>query len=185
MKKPKPNPARKAIPTVTTLAVISLLHASCPEKHPSIVKATGRSDKRFLARGAMLPVRVAGRTVRSRPPKYGRSQGGVAASDPQLVAHLRGRIALGRRHEERFDLSTRHLYSLPGIRFCEPPACCARHGRSPAGIWLKPSAVFGRVYWHFRHEPRVMGWVVNTGVGRESHAGVGGWYRHRPESAVS
>lgn len=25
-------------------------------------------------------------------------------------------------------------------------------------IWVKPSAVFGRVYWHFRHEPCVMGW---------------------------
>jgi DNA modification methylase len=25
-------------------------------------------------------------------------------------------------------------------------------------IWIKPSPVFGRVYWHFRHEPCVMGW---------------------------
>jgi DNA modification methylase len=25
-------------------------------------------------------------------------------------------------------------------------------------IWVKPSSVFGRVYWHFRHEPCVMGW---------------------------
>ena len=25
-------------------------------------------------------------------------------------------------------------------------------------IWVKPSPVFGRVYWHFRHEPCVMGW---------------------------
>ena len=25
-------------------------------------------------------------------------------------------------------------------------------------IWVKPTAVFGRVYWHFRHEPCVMGW---------------------------
>ncbi len=25
-------------------------------------------------------------------------------------------------------------------------------------IWAKPTAVFGRVYWHFRHEPCVMGW---------------------------
>ena len=25
-------------------------------------------------------------------------------------------------------------------------------------IWLKPASVFGRVYWHFRHEPCVMGW---------------------------
>ena len=25
-------------------------------------------------------------------------------------------------------------------------------------IWVKPAAVFGRVYWHFRHEPCAMGW---------------------------
>jgi len=25
-------------------------------------------------------------------------------------------------------------------------------------VWVKPAAVFGRVYWHFRHEPCVMGW---------------------------
>ena len=25
-------------------------------------------------------------------------------------------------------------------------------------IWVKPTSVFGRVYWHFRHEPCVMGW---------------------------
>jgi DNA modification methylase len=25
-------------------------------------------------------------------------------------------------------------------------------------IWVKPCATFGRVYWHFRHEPCVMGW---------------------------
>ena len=25
-------------------------------------------------------------------------------------------------------------------------------------IWVKPAPVFGRVYWHFRHEPCVMGW---------------------------
>ena len=25
-------------------------------------------------------------------------------------------------------------------------------------IWVKPASVFGRVYWHFRHEPCVMGW---------------------------
>ena len=25
-------------------------------------------------------------------------------------------------------------------------------------IWVKPSPVFGRVYWHFRHEPCAMGW---------------------------
>jgi DNA modification methylase len=26
-------------------------------------------------------------------------------------------------------------------------------------IWVKPTATFGRVYWHFRHEPCMMGWV--------------------------
>ena len=25
-------------------------------------------------------------------------------------------------------------------------------------IWVKPAAVFGRVYWHFRHESCFMGW---------------------------
>lgn len=25
-------------------------------------------------------------------------------------------------------------------------------------VWVKPSSVFGRVYWHFRHEPCIMGW---------------------------
>jgi len=25
-------------------------------------------------------------------------------------------------------------------------------------IWVKPTAVFGRVFWHFRHEPCMMGW---------------------------
>ena len=25
-------------------------------------------------------------------------------------------------------------------------------------IWVKPTSVFGRAYWHFRHEPCVMGW---------------------------
>lgn len=25
-------------------------------------------------------------------------------------------------------------------------------------VWIKPTAVFGRVYWHFRHEPCMMGW---------------------------
>ena len=29
-------------------------------------------------------------------------------------------------------------------------------------IWVKPSAVFGRVFWHFRHEPCMMGWVQGT-----------------------
>jgi DNA modification methylase len=25
-------------------------------------------------------------------------------------------------------------------------------------VWVKPSPVFGRVFWHFRHEPCMMGW---------------------------
>ena len=25
-------------------------------------------------------------------------------------------------------------------------------------VWVKPTAVFGRVYWHFRHEPCMVGW---------------------------
>lgn len=25
-------------------------------------------------------------------------------------------------------------------------------------VWVKPTTVFGRVYWHFRHEPCLMGW---------------------------
>ena len=29
-------------------------------------------------------------------------------------------------------------------------------------IWVKPSPVFGRVYWHFRHEPCMMGWVQGS-----------------------
>jgi DNA modification methylase len=26
-------------------------------------------------------------------------------------------------------------------------------------VWVKPTPVFGRVFWHFRHEPCMMGWV--------------------------
>lgn len=29
-------------------------------------------------------------------------------------------------------------------------------------IWVKPTAVFGRVYFHFRHEPCMMGWVKGS-----------------------
>ncbi len=29
-------------------------------------------------------------------------------------------------------------------------------------VWVKPSPVFGRVYWHFRHEPCMMGWVKGS-----------------------
>ncbi len=29
-------------------------------------------------------------------------------------------------------------------------------------IWVKPAPVFGRVYWHFQHEPCMMGWVQGS-----------------------
>ncbi len=29
-------------------------------------------------------------------------------------------------------------------------------------VWVKPSAVFGRVFYHFRHEPCAMGWVQGS-----------------------
>lgn len=29
-------------------------------------------------------------------------------------------------------------------------------------IWVKPAAVFGRVFYHFRHEPCMMGWVQGS-----------------------
>ncbi|QQS08689.1 MAG: DNA modification methylase [Phycisphaerales bacterium] len=29
-------------------------------------------------------------------------------------------------------------------------------------IWVKPAAVFGSVFWHFRHEPCLMGWVQGS-----------------------
>lgn len=29
-------------------------------------------------------------------------------------------------------------------------------------VWVKPTPVFGRVYWHFRHEPCMMGWVQGS-----------------------
>lgn len=29
-------------------------------------------------------------------------------------------------------------------------------------IWVKPTAVFGRVYWHFRHEQCMMGWIKGS-----------------------
>jgi DNA modification methylase len=29
-------------------------------------------------------------------------------------------------------------------------------------IWVKPTPVFGRVYWHFRHEPCMMGWLKGS-----------------------
>lgn len=36
-------------------------------------------------------------------------------------------------------------------------------------IWVKPTPVFGRVYWHFQHEPCVMGWRKGD---RPEHDGV-------------
>ena len=29
-------------------------------------------------------------------------------------------------------------------------------------VWVKPTPVFGRVYWHFRHEPCMVGWVKGS-----------------------
>ncbi len=29
-------------------------------------------------------------------------------------------------------------------------------------VWVKPNAVFGRVFWHFRHEPCMMGWLKGS-----------------------
>ena len=29
-------------------------------------------------------------------------------------------------------------------------------------VWIKPTPVFGRVYWHFRHEPCMMGWLQGS-----------------------
>lgn len=29
-------------------------------------------------------------------------------------------------------------------------------------VWVKPTAVFGRAYWHFRHEPCLMGWRTGS-----------------------
>jgi DNA modification methylase len=35
-------------------------------------------------------------------------------------------------------------------------------------IWVKPTPVFGRVYWHFRHEPCMMGWVKGSQPAHDS-----------------
>ncbi|HEX5010324.1 MAG TPA: site-specific DNA-methyltransferase [Planctomycetota bacterium] len=35
-------------------------------------------------------------------------------------------------------------------------------------IWVKPAAVFGRVYWHFRHEPCAMGWKKGSQPAHDS-----------------
>ena len=29
-------------------------------------------------------------------------------------------------------------------------------------VWVKPTPVFGRVFWHFRHEPCMMGWLKGS-----------------------
>jgi DNA modification methylase len=29
-------------------------------------------------------------------------------------------------------------------------------------IWVKPTPVFGRVFWHFKHEPCMMGWIKGS-----------------------
>ena len=29
-------------------------------------------------------------------------------------------------------------------------------------VWIKPTPVFGRVFWHFRHEPCMMGWLQGS-----------------------
>ena len=29
-------------------------------------------------------------------------------------------------------------------------------------VWVKPTAVFGRVFWHFKHEPCMMGWAQGS-----------------------
>ncbi len=36
-------------------------------------------------------------------------------------------------------------------------------------IWVKPSAVFGRVYFHFRHEPCMMGWKKGSQPAHDSN----------------
>lgn len=36
-------------------------------------------------------------------------------------------------------------------------------------VWVKPTPVFGRVFWHFRHEPCVMGWKQGN---KPEHNGV-------------
>jgi DNA modification methylase len=41
-------------------------------------------------------------------------------------------------------------------------------------IWVKPSPVFGSVFWHFRHEPCIMGWLKGS---KPRHDG-----RHHPGS---
>lgn len=42
-------------------------------------------------------------------------------------------------------------------------------------VWVKPCPVFGSVFWHFRHEPCLMGWVQGskpTHDGRHDHSSV-------------
>jgi len=42
-------------------------------------------------------------------------------------------------------------------------------------VWVKPAPVFGRVFWHFQHEPAMMGWVQGSKPphdGRHDHSSV-------------
>lgn len=34
-------------------------------------------------------------------------------------------------------------------------------------VWVKPTPVFGRVFWHFRHEPCMMGWLQGNQPGHD------------------
>ena len=36
-------------------------------------------------------------------------------------------------------------------------------------VWVKPASVFGRVYWHFRHEPCAMGWRKGSKPEHDGH----------------
>jgi len=36
-------------------------------------------------------------------------------------------------------------------------------------VWIKPTAVFGRVFWHFRHEPCMMGWAKGSKPEHDGH----------------
>ena len=36
-------------------------------------------------------------------------------------------------------------------------------------VWVKPTSVFGRVYWHFRHEPCMMGWRKGSKPEHDGH----------------
>lgn len=36
-------------------------------------------------------------------------------------------------------------------------------------VWVKPTPVFGRVYWHFRHEPCMLGWRKGDKPSHDGH----------------